>query len=495
MNTFLKIHEADNAWVALRNLPAGHLIQTDNASFTLKEDIPAGHKFASQAIAKGNHIYKYGYSIGQALSNLEAGQHIHSHNLATNLSDNLTYKYQKEAINTDVSESNLTVNGYLRSDGRMGIRNELWIIPTVGCVNGIAQTMIDRLKKETDTNHIDDIRVYTHNYGCSQLGDDLLNTQKGLAALAKHPNAGGVLVLSLGCENNQQTSFKKVMQTWDESRVRFLIAQEVEDEIEAGLSLLKELVQEMKKDRRQPLPISLLKVGLKCGGSDGFSGITANPLQGRFSDWLIGQGGTTILTEVPEMFGAETILMNRAENTETFNRVVSLINDFKDYFRANNQPIYENPSPGNKAGGITTLEEKSLGCTQKGGRSAVVDVLQYAQPATKKGLNLLNSPGNDLVSSSALAFAGCQLILFSTGRGTPFGSFVPTIKIATNSALYNQKKNWLDFNAGILLEGTPMDTLLQQFTEKVLAVAEGTKLKHEINGYKEIALFKTGVTL
>ena len=495
MNTFLKIHEADNAWVALRNLPAGHLIQSDNSSFTLKEDIPAGHKFASQSIAKGNNIYKYGYPIGQALSNIEAGQHIHSHNLATNLSDNLTYRYQKEAINTDISESNLTVNGYLRSDGRMGIRNELWIIPTVGCVNGIAQTMIDRLKKETDTNHIDDIRVYTHNYGCSQLGDDLLNTKKGLAALAKHPNAGGVLVLSLGCENNQQASFKKVMQTWDESRVRFLIAQEVEDEIEVGLSLLKELVLEMKKDHRQPLPISLLKVGLKCGGSDGFSGITANPLQGRFSDWLIGQGGTTILTEVPEMFGAETILMNRAENTETFNQVVSLINDFKDYFRANNQPIYENPSPGNKAGGITTLEEKSLGCTQKGGCSAVVDVLQYAQPATKKGLNLLNSPGNDLVSSSALAFAGCQLILFSTGRGTPFGSFVPTIKIATNSALYNQKKNWLDFNAGILLEGTPMDTLLQQFTEKVLAVAEGSKLKHEINGYKEIALFKTGVTL
>ena len=377
----------------------------------------------------------------------------------------------------------------------MGIRNELWIVPTVGCVNGQAQMIVDRVKKELDVSHIDDIRVYTHNYGCSQLGDDHETTKQALAALAKHPNAGGVLVLSLGCENNQQSEFKKAMDTWDENRVRFVIAQEVEDEIETGFQFMKELVENMKKDKRQQLPLSLLKVGLKCGGSDGFSGITANPLVGQFSDWLIGQGGTTILTEVPEMFGAETILMNRAKDETVFNNTVSLINNFKNYFRKYDQEIYENPSPGNKKGGITTLEDKSLGCTQKGGNSEVVDVLDYAQPVTVHGLNLLNAPGNDLVAASALALSGCQLVLFTTGRGTPFGSFVPTMKISTNSNLYNFKNNWIDFNAGSLLEGKSMEKVLKDFIDFVVETSNGEQLKHEKTGFKEIAIFKTGVTL
>jgi len=337
--------------------------------------------------------------------------------------------------------------------------------------------------------------VFKHNYGCSQLGDDHTNTQKALADVINHPNAGGVFVLGLGCENNQIDQLKTFIGDYDESRVKYLAAQDVDDEIEAGLEIMKEIYEVMRKDEREAIPLSELNVGLKCGGSDGFSGITANPLVGVFSDFLVAQGGTTILTEVPEMFGAETLLMERAKNTEVFDKTVSLINDFKDYYLQYNLPVYENPSPGNKKGGISTLEDKSLGCTQKGGTATVVDVLKYAEPIKTKGLNLLSAPGNDLVAASALGFSGCQLVLFTTGRGTPFGSFVPTMKISTNSDLFSKKKNWIDFNAGTLLEGKTMDELLEEFIQFIIEVAGGKQLNHEKTGFKEIAIFKTGVTL
>lgn len=495
MKRFLKINPADNVCVALDLLKAGETVKVDGVEVTLKEDIENGHKFALRDLKEGENVIKYGYAIGHALSDISQGAWVHTHNLKTNLHDDLEYTYQPVAVHADMPKSDLKVNGYLRKNGDMGIRNELWIVPSVGCVNGQAQAIVNRVKAELDIAHIDDVRVYTHNYGCSQLGDDHLNTQKALAALIKHPNAGGVLVLGLGCENNQIADLKKVIGEWDEERVKFLIAQDVEDEIEEGFKIMAELAERMKADKRSAQPLSKLKVGLKCGGSDGFSGITANPLVGRFSDWLIAQGGTTILTEVPEMFGAETILMNRCCNEEVFEKTVHLINDFKGYFRKFDQPIYENPSPGNKKGGITTLEDKSLGCTQKGGSATVVDVLQYAQPIVKQGLNLLQAPGNDLVAASSLALSGCQLVLFTTGRGTPFGSFVPTMKISTNSRLFHHKANWIDFNAGSLVEDEEMPVVLQRFIEYILKVAEGEKLKHENTGFKEIAIFKTGVTL
>lgn len=495
MNKFLKINPSDNVAVALLPLQPGITLEIDGEKVNIVNDIETGHKFALQNIKQGEDVIKYGYPIGHATQDIKQGEHVHVHNLKTNLHDNLEYTYVPTFPKLDIPQSDLKAKGYLRYNGDMGIRNELWIVPTVGCVNGQAQVIVERVKNELDVSHIDDIRVYTHNYGCSQLGDDHVNTQKALAALAKHPNAGGVLVMSLGCENNQQADFKKVMGEWDDTRVKFLIAQEVHDEIESGFQLMKELVDRMKEDKREDLPLSLLKVGLKCGGSDGFSGITANPLVGQFSDWLIAQGGTTILTEVPEMFGAETILMNRAINKDVFQNTVKLINNFKEYFRKFDQPIYENPSPGNKAGGITTLEDKSLGCTQKGGTAEVVDVLDYGQQVSHKGLNLLNAPGNDLVAASSLAISGCQLVLFTTGRGTPFGSFVPTMKISTNSKLYEFKKNWIDFNAGTLLEGETMESTLKRFIDFIVEVADGRKLKHEETGFKEIAIFKTGVTL
>ena len=495
MKRFLKINAADNVAVALADLAAGERVEADGTTVTLREAVARGHKFALRDLAAGEDVVKYGYPIGHAVEAIPAGAWIHSHNLKTNLHDDLTYTYTPRVCPLDIPKCDVKVQGYLRRDGRMGIRNELWIVPSVGCVNGQAQAIAERVRRECDCSHLDDVRVYTHNYGCSQLGDDHANTRRALAALVRHPNAGAVLVLGLGCENNQVAALKEEIGEWDDERVKFLIAQEVEDEIETGFEICRELVERTKADRREPLPLSYLKVGLKCGGSDGFSGITANPLVGLFSDWLVAQGGTTVLTEVPEMFGAETILMDRAADGGVFDRTVHLINDFKGYFRKYDQPIYENPSPGNKKGGITTLEEKSLGCVQKGGAQPVVDVLGYAQPIVKQGLNLLQAPGNDLVAASALALSGCQLVLFTTGRGTPFGSFVPTMKIATNTPLSQFKANWIDFNAGTLVEDEEPHAVLERLIDKILATADGEPLKHERTGFKEIAIFKSGVTL
>lgn len=481
--------------IALDDLQKGEVIEVGGRSVSLVEDIAKGHKVALRPIGAGENVVKYGYPIGHATSPIAEGAWIHSHNIKTNLSDEIEYTYTPKIAPKHYPKDERMVMGYERKNGDMGIRNELWVIPTVGCVNGQAEAIVKRVKSEMDCSHLDDVRVYTHPYGCSQLGDDHRNTRRALAAMVHHPNAGAILVLGLGCENNQVSEFQKEIGTWDPERVRFIVAQEVDDEIEEGVKVCRELVEITRSDKRIPQPLAKLKIGLKCGGSDGFSGITANPLVGLFSDWLIAQGGTTILTEVPEMFGAETILMDRAESCEIFNRTVDLINNFKGYFKSYNQPIYENPSPGNKKGGITTLEEKSLGCVQKGGAGTVVDVLDYTDPVVKRGLNLLQAPGNDLVASSALALSGCQMVLFTTGRGTPFGSFVPTMKISTNTRLYEFKQGWIDFNAGTLVEDEEPEALLARFVDKILATANGELLKHEATGFKEVAIFKTGVTL
>ena len=495
MAKFIKLNPNDNVAVCLESGQAGDTVFVDDQQFILSNDIPVGHKVALQAIAVGADVIKYGAPIGHAIAEIQVGNHVHTHNLKTNLSGTITYSFNQKLNEIRYAKRDLTFNGYRRSNGNAGIRNEIWIVPTVGCVNGQAQQIINRFQREVNPENVDAIEVFKHNYGCSQLGDDHVNTQKALAQLINHPNAGGVLVLGLGCENNQISHLKKFIGEYDADRIKFLVSQEVEDEVEAGVEILKEIYEHMKNDRREAIPLSELKVGLKCGGSDGFSGITANPLVGVFSDFLIAQGGTTVLTEVPEMFGAETILMARAKDQSTFNKTVSLINDFKDYYTQHNLPVYENPSPGNKDGGISTLEDKSLGCTQKGGTATVMDVLKYAEPIKVKGLNLLSAPGNDLVAASALGFSGCQLVLFTTGRGTPFGSFVPTMKISTNSALFDKKKNWIDFNAGQLLEGKTMDQLLEEFIQYIIEVSSGKKLRHEESGFKEISIFKTGVTL
>ncbi|QCJ44700.1 altronate dehydratase [Bacillus sp. S3] len=495
MLDIIQIHDIDNVVVALKDFRSGQTFTVGEEVIELKCDVPRGHKIAVKPIAGGEHVVKYGYPIGHAVEDIFVGQHVHTHNTKTNLDGIQEYEYLPTPNTISYKHENLTFNGFKRKNGDVGIRNELWIVPTVGCVNGVAERMLKLFEKEVgDIAPFENVLVLRHNYGCSQLGDDHENTRNILRDTVLHPNAGGVLVLGLGCENNNLYELKESLGEFDEERVKFLVSQEVSDEIEAGVELLKELYVQAKDDKREQVPLTELKVGLKCGGSDGFSGITANPLLGRFSDFLVAQGGTTVLTEVPEMFGAETILMERAVDGKVFEKTVDLINDFKAYFIENKQPVYENPSPGNKAGGITTLEDKSLGCTQKAGTSTVTDVLKYGERLTQKGLNLLSAPGNDLVASSALAAAGCQLVLFTTGRGTPFGSFVPTMKISTNTPIYEAKPHWIDFNAGVLLE-KESDAVLREFIAYIIKVASGEFVNNEKNDFREMAIFKKGVTL
>ena len=495
-SSFIKINPADSVVVCLRPFTKGETIEVDGKTIILLQDTPAGHKVLIADASQGTNIIKYGYPIGHAREDLKAGQWVNENNLKTNLSGTLTYEYHPVDEKLNIPADNRTFQGYRRKNGEVGIRNEVWIVPTVGCVNGIAERLASQLEKETNLEGIDAVHAWHHNYGCSQLSGDHENTRKVLRDIVLHPNAGAVLVLSLGCENNQPDDFMAMLGDYDKDRIKLLVTQKVEgDEVEAGMEILRQLYEIARKDKRETCPLNELRVGLKCGGSDGFSGITANPLVGEFSDFLVAQGGTSILTEVPEMFGAETILMNRCETPELFDQTVKLVNDFKEYFLSHGEPVGENPSPGNKAGGISTLEDKALGCTQKCGRAPVSGVLGYGDRLQVKGLNLLSAPGNDLVASTALASAGCQIVLFTTGRGTPFGTFIPTMKISTNSTLFRNKPNWIDFNAGQLVEGRSMKDVLNDFIDKIISVASGEKARNEINGYREISIFKNGVTL
>ena len=494
MQNFLKINDNDNVVVALQEIPAGTAITLENGTtVTAAEDIPAGHKMAICDIAEGSEVIKYGYRIGNAKEAIKTGAWIHTHNVKTALGDLLEYTYDPTPVEETETED-VTFMGFNRPDGKVGVRNEIWVIPTVGCVNNVA-TAIAKKANAFVKGSVEEVIAFPHPYGCSQMGDDQENTRKILADLINHPNAGGVLVLGLGCENSNIDVLKPYIGDYDEKRVKFIVSQEVDDEIEASLESIKELIDYAASFEREPISVSKLIIGMKCGGSDGLSGITANPLVGRFSDLLISKKGTTILTEVPEMFGAETILMNRCANEELFNQTVDLINDFKNYFKSHNQTIYENPSPGNKKGGISTLEDKSLGCTQKSGSALVKGVLAYGETVKTPGLNLLSAPGNDLVAATALAASGAHIVLFTTGRGTPFASPVPTMKISTNSRLANKKSNWIDFNAGVLVEDSTMAEQAQALFDYVVAVASGEKVCSEAAGFHDMAIFKQGVTL
>lgn len=501
MLEYIQIHPDDNVVVALRDYQQGEMITLNTSTafqqqITVTEDIARGHKIALQPIEIHQHIIKYGYPIGHAIQPITVGSHIHTHNTKTNLTGIEEYHYDPKTFFNPYTLENRTFQGYRRLNGDVGIRNELWIVPTVGCVNGIAELILSEFQREVgDIAPFENTLVLKHSYGCSQLGDDHQYTRTILADAVKHPNVGGVLVLGLGCENNEMEQFKLAIGEYDEQRVKFLVSQMVSDEVEAGVQLLKDIFTHVQGDHREDIPLADLKIGLKCGGSDGLSGITANPLLGKLSDYMAAQGGTTVLTEVPEMFGAEQILMERAADEQVFGKIVHLINDFKQYFIDYKQPVYENPSPGNKAGGITTLEDKSLGCTQKSGISPVQDVLLYGERLQTRGLNLLSAPGNDLVASSALAAAGCQLVIFTTGRGTPFGSFVPTMKVSTNSPLFANKPHWIDYNAGTLVEDVTIEDGLEDFIDYIIEVASGRWVNNEKNKFRELAIFKSGVTL
>ena len=497
LKNFIKLNDNDNVIIALTDLKAGLVLEVDKKKVTLKEDIKQGHKIAIQDIETHQDVIKYGFPIGHGNQRIKEGFHVHTHNIKTNLGEQLDYVYVPELEEKIATQQMREIQVYHRKKGEIGIRNELWIIPTVGCINKMAHLIKDNFQAEVGdlAADVDGVFVFEHAYGCSQMGDDHETTKAILQNIVKHPNAGAVLVIGLGCENNQVAEFKETLGEYDKERIRFMIAQEHNDEIDAGTIIIHELYNIMKNDRRKPSALKNLRVGLECGGSDGFSGITGNPLLGYFSDYLIAEGGWAVLTEVPEMFGAETILMNRSESQEIFNKTVRLINDFKQYYEDNNQVCYENPSPGNKDGGISTLEDKSLGCTQKAGTSNVVDVVFYTDRLKKNGLNLMQAPGNDLVATTALGAAGSHLVLFTTGRGTPYGGFIPTVKISTNTPLARKKPHWIDYDAGKMLTVETIEEVVEDFIDYVIKVCNGQWTQNERNNYREIAIWKFGVTM
>lgn len=490
MPDFIHIHPKDNVAVALTAIPAG----TEFAGVTARVDIPQGHKMALTTLAENDQVMKYGFSIGHATASIAPGDWVHTHNMRTNLSGEVEYTYNPN-IHHPASQAPGSFMGFRRKDGKVGIRNEIWIIPTVGCVNDIAKAMVQE-NQDLVNGTIDGLYTFTHPFGCSQTGEDHAQTRKLLAALTRHPNAAAVLVLHLGCENLTHEQFVAELGDFDPDRVKFLTCQNVEDEFVAGRQILQELAAFAASFRREPISAAELVIGMKCGGSDGLSGITANPTVGRFSDMLVAQGGSTVLTEVPEMFGAEGFLMDRCVNEEVFHKAVDMINGFKNYFLRHNEVVYENPSPGNKAGGITTLEDKSCGCVQKGGSAPIMDVIGYGDAVTTKGLNMLYGPGNDLVSATALTAAGAHMVLFTTGRGTPFGAPAPTMKISTNTPLATKKAGWIDFNAGVVADGIrTLDEAGADLMQLVLEVASGKQTKTEERGFREISIFKDGVVL
>ena len=493
MEKMIQIHPGDNVAVALTDLEAGTVVELNGLTVTLKEKISRGHKMALKSLHPGDDVMKYGVPIGHVTEEIQPGEWLHTHNVKTNLSGESEYQYHPTHPVLPVMEPE-TFRGYRRKDGRAAIRNEIWIIPTVGCVNGVAETL-EKENQDLVSGSIDGLYSFSHPYGCSQTGADHAQTRKLLAALTRHPNAGAVLVVGLGCENLTHEQFLEELGPYDPDRVKFMICQQEEDELETGRKLLGECAAYAAQFEREDIPVSELVIGMKCGGSDGLSGITANPAVGRFSDLLCSRGGTTILTEVPEMFGAEAMLMDRCESQEVFQAAVDMINGFKEYFISHHEVVYENPSPGNKAGGITTLEDKSCGCVQKGGTAPIADVLGYGDQVKKKGLNMLYGPGNDLVSATALTAAGAHMVLFTTGRGTPFGAPAPTVKISTNNELFEKKKNWIDFNAGTITLGESIDAAGLRLFEYVRRVAEGEPTCTEKHGFRDIAIFKDGVTL
>ncbi|HZC38058.1 MAG TPA: altronate dehydratase family protein [Sphingomicrobium sp.] len=488
----IRVHASDNVGVALRPLEPGERVEIAGSQLTISDAIEQGHKFALDDIGADAIVRKFAWPIGRATSRISAGAHVHTHNLSTLLKDEEQYEYEPLSA-AALPSSDATFMGYRRADGRVGTRNEVWILPTVGCVSRTAER-IAALAHARHSGVVDGAHAFTHPFGCSQLGDDLAGTRSVLAALACNPNAGGVLIVGLGCESNQLDALLSEIPDALRDRVRTLKAQAEEDETEAGLAMVDALVATASAARREPVPVSELVIGLKCGGSDGFSGLTANPLVGRISDLVVGSGGSAVLTEIPEIFGAERMLMTRVRDRSVFDALVAVVNDFKGHFLAHGQPVSENPSPGNIAGGITTLEEKSLGAVQKGGHAPVSDVLRYGARVRRKGLSLLEAPGNDAVSSTALAAAGATMILFTTGRGTPLGFPVPTVKIATNSALARRKKNWIDFDAGNVLD-REIDAIAAELMALITSIASGEQTASERNDEREIAIWKRGVTL
>jgi len=499
MVKLLKLNEIDSVAVALQDIAPGETAEIGGVRVTAREAIQHGHKIALRPIKKGENVIKYGFPIGRALADISAGEHVHIHNMHTNMKDHEQYVYEPD-IRALPKKAPETFMGYVRDDGRAAIRNEVWIVPGVGCVDDLSMRLAAENQGLVEKYGLDGLYAFPHPFGCSQVGEDNEMTRRLLATLVNHPNAGGVLVVSLGCENNVPADFQKAIReiagkSWNPDRVKFMVCQEVGDEMAEGAALLEQAARYAGKFRREPVSVSKLVFGMKCGGSDGLSGITANPVLGAVGDMLVARGGSTMITEVPEMFGAEGLLMNRCVSREVFDRAAAMLNEYKDYFIKNGQPVYSNPAPGNYEGGISSLEDKSLGCVQKGGVAPISDVVGYAEQIRTNGLTLLAGPGSDMVSATNLTAAGAHIVLFTTGRGTPYSTAVPTVKLSTNTPLYEMKKDWIDYNAGKVADGEKtIAEAAEELYAWVLKLASGEgKTCGEKMGYRRIAVFKNGV--
>ncbi len=500
MGKLLQIRREDTVAVALSPVMAGETVAYSGGSqVTALEDIRQGYKIALQSIAKGQDVVKYGCFIGKATEDIQTGQCVHIHNMKSGLTGHITYEYEPDVRPLPPALPE-TFQGYRREDGRAAVRNELWIIPGVGCVDDLCMRLAQENQALTRQYGLDGLYAFPHPYGCSQLGEDNQMTRQLLASLVNHPNAGGVLVVSLGCENNIPAEFQEAVKqaagdSFSPDRVKFLVCQEVEDEMALGADLLEDLARYASRFRREPVPVSELVIGMKCGGSDGLSGVTANPLLGAVGDLVAARGGSTMITETPEMFGAEGMLLPRCVSRQVFDQAMEMLNEYREYFLKHGQPVYGNPAPGNYEGGISSLEDKSCGCVQKGGSAPIVDVIPYGSQIRRKGLTLLAGPGGDLVSATNLTAAGAHMVLFTTGRGTPYSTAAPTVKVATNTPLYEKKTSWMDFNAGVVAEGTSLEQAAWKLYRQILGVAGGEKTKGEQMGYRRIAIFKNGVTV
>lgn len=485
----LLLHSGDGVAVVTEDVRKGETVSVNGREIAAKDDIPALHKIALRDIPAGEKVIKYGYPIGVSLG-ICAGEHVHTHNLRSDLRASDEYEYRPSAASVPPFPDR-EFAGFRRLDGRVGIRNQVLVVPTVGCINNVCEE-VARIARER--SGYSEIYAMPHPYGCSQLHGDLRATREILAGLASNPNNGGVLVVSLGCENNTLDEFLQCLHLSDPARLRAMRTQDEGDEIEKGVALACELARLCEGDARTPCRLSDLNIGLKCGGSDAFSGVTANPVVGALADMAVGAGGSAVMTEIPEMFGAEQQLLDRCVSEEKFSSLAQVIQDFKQYFISHGESVGENPSPGNKKGGITTLEEKSLGCVLKGGHSAVSDVLRYGESLRAKGLTVVEAPGNDATAQTALAAAGAQIVLFTTGRGTPLGGVVPTVKIATNGALAAAKPRWIDFDASCAF-GCGIVGAAEKLIDLLVRVAGGEPVAAERNRSREIAVWKRGVTL
>jgi len=491
MPAFLRLSPNDDVLIATRDIAAGTALP--DMPGAASASIPAGHKAAASDIAAGSPVRRYNQIIGFATRDIRAGEHVHLHNMAMR-------DFERDhAFCADVKpqrpmSETLTFNGIVRSDGQVATRNYIGVISSVNCSATVCRQIADAFRGDAlrDYPNVDGVVSITHKSGCGMASQgeavDLL--RRVTAGYLRHPNFAAVLFIGLGCESNQVSALLGAENLAESDRLRAMTIQELggtRSTIERGIALVRELLPTANAVRREPVPVSHITVGLQCGGSDGYSGITANPALGAAMDLLVAHGGTAILSETPEIYGAEHLLTRRAVSREVGEKLVARIRWWEDYTQRLGGEMNNNPSPGNKAGGLTTILEKSLGAVAKAGSSNLADVVEYAQPVTAHGLVFMDTPGYDPVSATGQVAGGANLICFTTGRGSVYGCKpAPSLKLATNSLMYRRMSEDMDINCGTILEGgMSVQQAGEQIFRRIIEVASGGRTMSEMHGFGE----------